>query len=46
MKKDYLPLSEALTAKVNEVCIGLEDGVADIYDLVTEGTSNLLKYWF
>jgi hypothetical protein len=41
MKKDYLPLSEALTVKVNEVCIGLEDGVADIYDLVTEGTSNL-----
>lgn len=46
MKKDYLPLSEALTKKTQEVCIGLEDGVADIYDLVTEPTSNLLRYWF
>ena len=46
MKKDYLPLSEALTSKVNEVTIGLEDGVADIYEMVTETTANLLRYWF
>ena len=46
MKRDKLPLSDALTARVNEVCIGLEAGVADIYDLVTEPTSNLLRYWF
>lgn len=46
MKKDYLPLADALTIKVNEVCIGLEDGVADIYELVTETTANLLRYWF
>ena len=46
MKKDYLPLSEALTVKVNEVCIGLEDGVADIYEMVTESTANLLRFWF
>ncbi len=46
MKKEYLPLSEALTAKVNESCIGLEDGVADIYEMVTEATANLLRFWF
>jgi type III restriction enzyme len=46
MKKDYLPLSEALTSRVKDACIGLEDGVADIYDLVTEPTANLLRYWF
>lgn len=46
MKKDYLPLSEALTKKVKEVTIGLEDGVADIYEMVTEPTANLLRYWF
>lgn len=46
MKKDYLPLSEGLTKKVNESCIGLEDGVADIYEMVTETTANLLRFWF
>jgi type III restriction enzyme len=46
MKKDYLPLSEALTVKVNESCIGLEDGVADIYEMVTEATASLLRFWF
>jgi len=46
MKKDYLPLSESLTKKVNESCIGLEDGVADIYEMVTETTANLLRFWF
>lgn len=46
MKKDYLPLSEALTAKVNSECIGLEDGVADIYERVSEPTANLLRHWF
>lgn len=46
MKKDYLPLSEALTAKVNSECIGLEEGVADIYERVSEPTANLLRHWF
>jgi len=35
-----------LTAKTNAVCIGLEDGVADILDLVTPATAELLKWWF
>lgn len=46
MKRDNLPLSDALTLKVNELCIGLETGVADLYDMVTEPTANLLRYWF
>jgi len=46
MKKDYLPLSEALTAKVKSECIGLEEGVADIYERVSEPTANLLRHWF
>ena len=43
---DYLPLASSLTSKVNEVCIGLEDGLADLYELVSEPTANLLKHWF
>jgi len=35
-----------LTSKTNAVCIGLEDGVADILDLVTPATAELLKWWF
>jgi type III restriction enzyme len=46
MKRDNLPLSDALTVKVNELCIGLETGVADLYEMVTEPTANLLRYWF
>ncbi len=46
MKRDNLPLSDALTLKVNELCIGLETGVADLYEMVTEPTANLLRYWF
>ncbi len=26
-----LPLAGGLTAKTNQLCVGLEDGVADIY---------------
>lgn len=46
MKRDNLPLSDALTEKVNSICIGLETGVADIYEMVSEPTSNLLRFWF
>lgn len=46
MKRDNLPLSDALTVKVNELCVGLETGVADLYEMVTEPTANLLRYWF
>ncbi len=43
---DQLALSTALTAKTNQLCIGLESGVADILDLVTPTTAELLKWWF
>jgi len=46
MKNSYLPLAAGLTAKTNSVCIGLEDGVADILDLVNPTTAELLKGWF
>jgi len=46
MKNAYLPLAAGLTAKTNAACIGLEDGVADLLDLVTPTTAELLKWWF
>lgn len=41
-----LPLAAGLTAKTNQLCLGLEDGVADIYELVTPTTAELLRWWF
>ncbi|MDZ4252847.1 MAG: DEAD/DEAH box helicase family protein [Sulfuritalea sp.] len=41
-----LALAAGLTAKTNQLCIGLEDGVADIYELVTPTTAELLRWWF
>lgn len=41
-----LALAKRLTDTVNVACIGLEDGVADIFDMVTPVTASLLKYWF
>ncbi len=41
-----LALAAGLTAKTNQLCTGLEDGVADIYDLVTPTTAELLRWWF
>lgn len=41
-----LPLAEALTAKTRQLCDGLEDGGADLYDLVTPTTAELLRWWF
>lgn len=41
-----LPLAEALTAKTRQLCLGLEDGSADLYDLVTPTTAELLRWWF
>lgn len=43
---DALALATGLTAKVNQLCVGLEDGVADIYELVTPTTAELLRWWF
>lgn len=41
-----LELANALTAKTQQLCIGLEDGVADIFELVTPTTAELLQHWF
>jgi type III restriction enzyme len=41
-----LPLAKALTKRTQQLCVGLEQGVADIYDLVTPATAELLRWWF
>ncbi len=41
-----LALAAGLTAKTSALCIGLEEGVADIYELVTPMTAELLRWWF
>ena len=41
-----LELAQALTAKTQQLCIGLEDSVADIFDRVTPKTAELLHWWF
>jgi type III restriction enzyme len=41
-----LALSTGLTAKTNQLCLGLESGAADILDLVSPTTAELLTWWF
>ena len=41
-----LELANSLTAKTQQLCIGLESGVADLFDLVTPTTAELLHWWF
>lgn len=41
-----LALATGLTAKTQQLCIGLEAGVADIFDCVTPVTAELLHWWF
>ncbi len=41
-----LALAAGLTTKTQQLCIGLESGVADIFDLVTPTTAELLHWWF
>ena len=41
-----LALSTALTAKTRALCAGLEHGEADILELVTPTTAELLAWWF
>ncbi|MFZ4626179.1 MAG: DEAD/DEAH box helicase family protein, partial [Rhodoferax sp.] len=43
---DQLALSIALTAKTRQICLGLESGAADILELVTPTTAELLLWWF
>ena len=41
-----LALSAALTARTQQLCLGLEDGAADLLELVTPTTAELLHWWF
>lgn len=43
---DQLALAAGLSAKTNALCLGLESGAAEILDLVTPSTAELLKWWF
>jgi len=45
-KDNQLALSTGLTAKTNQLCLGLESGAADILELVTPTTAELLMWWF
>lgn len=41
-----LPLAAGLSGKIQLLAAGLEDGSADLYDLVTPTTAELLRWWF
>jgi type III restriction enzyme len=43
---DPMALATALTQRTNQLCIGLEHGVADLFELVTPVTAELLRWWF
>lgn len=43
---DPLVLSTALTAKTRQLCLRLESGAAEVLELVTPTTAELLKWWF
>jgi type III restriction enzyme len=43
---DQLQLAVALTQKTRQICIGLEGGDADILEVVTPITAELLRWWF
>ena len=43
---DPLVLARSLTRRTAQLCAGLESGAADLYDLVTPTTAQLLHWWF
>lgn len=43
---DALALSKALTTKTQQLSLGLEHGAADLLELVTPTTAELLHWWF
>ena len=45
-RQDVLPLAKALTRRTQQLCLGLEQGIADLYELVTPVTAELLRWWF
>ncbi len=44
--ENQLALAMGLTAKTHQLCLGLELGSADILELVTPTTAELLLWWF
>jgi type III restriction enzyme len=44
--ENSLALSTALTARSQQLCLGLESGAAELLDLVTPTTAELLLWWF
>ncbi len=45
-QQDPMALSTGLTTRTRQLCLGLESGAADILDLVTPTTAELLRWWF
>ena len=43
---DPLLLAKSLTKRAEHLCIGLESGAADLYEMVTPVTAELLRWWF
>ncbi len=41
-----LVLARSLTQRAQQLCVGLEAGAADLYELVTPVTAELLRWWF
>lgn len=43
---DPLILAKSLTRRTEQLCIGLETGSADLHELATPVTAELLRWWF
>ncbi len=43
---EQLALAAGLTARTQQLCLGLESGAADILEVVTPTTAELLLWWF
>ncbi len=41
-----LELAASLTRRTEQLCVGLEHGIADIQEMVTPVTAELLRWWF
>ena len=41
-----LPLAKALTRRTQYLGVGLDEGIAELYDRVTPVTAELLRWWF
>ncbi|NUR21629.1 DEAD/DEAH box helicase family protein [Frateuria sp.] len=41
-----LALAAGLTRRTDQLCVGLEQGIAELYEQVTPVTAELLRWWF